>query len=450
MTKIEPKYFPHFDLVSGPGEGVHRAVEVGHGKLRNILKETNRLDVNFLPRQVPQEIADGACLVLQHNKEFLDFFHGFFSFGDFVTVQDGCRNTGCSLIGNIQNSLERANGDVAFVGKKCKIETPNEFTDTMPRKIIPSNIKTLLAYGAIYIIWGSTYLGIKYALQTIPPFFMMGIRSLSAGAILYLWSRSRGDDPVKREHWPALIIIGTLFFLIGHGLLGWAQQKVPSGLAALLVASEPLWIVTIESFVLRDARVRLKGIAGLILGFAGVVLLITSWKGLGTPQGGEAGALLILLGALSWSIGAVYSRVALLPRSPALAAGLELIVGGALLIALGFMFGEANELQPVSLRSLLSLAYLALFGSVVTFSAYVWLLSLTSATRVSTHAYVNPVIAVLLGWTVAGEQLNIQIIIAAAIIVVSVYLVLKDQLEKESRISGETHMDRARPPDYEP
>jgi drug/metabolite transporter (DMT)-like permease len=293
--------------------------------------------------------------------------------------------------------------------------------------------KTVLAFGAIYVIWGSTYLAIRYAVETIPPFLMMGSRSVIAGLILYVWSRSRGNVEIRREHLPALFIIGISFFLVGHGLLAWAQQRVPSGLAAVLVASEPLWIFIVESVFIRDTKVKAKGIAGLVLGFAGIVYLIASTKGIDASGADTIASFAIVLGAFSWSGGAIYSRVAKLPKSPIVAAGAELIIGGVLLLIAGLMFGEASSLQlsAISLRSLLGLGYLIVFGSVITFSAYLWLLSRTSATRISTHTYVNPIIAVFLGWIIAAEPLTMELLIATVLIVVSVYLVLNDHLNKK-------------------
>ena len=284
----------------------------------------------------------------------------------------------------------------------------------------------MAALAAIYVIWGSTYLAIKYALESFPPFLMMGARSLAAGLILYLWSRSRGEERARKEHVVPIVVIGVLFFLVGHGLLAWAQQKVPSGLAALLVASEPLWIAVIEAFLIRDDKATSRTIFGLILGFAGLSLLFAPGDKLGSQHLDSLSVFAVLLGTISWSLGAVYSRMAKLPRSPILSAGLELIVGGFLLVACGLFFGEGEQLRwsAVTPRSILGLVYLILFGSVITFTAYVWLLSITSATRVATHTYVNPVIAVFLGWAVASEALSLQIFLVTIIIVISVYLVL--------------------------
>ncbi len=299
-----------------------------------------------------------------------------------------------------------------------------------------SQIKLIAAFAAIYFIWGSTYLAIKYALEAIPPFIMMGTRSLAAGLILYLWSHTRGDEKVKKENVIPIVIIGILFFLVGHGLLAWGQQRIASGFAALLVASEPLCIAVIEAFLVRDDKAASRTIIGLICGFLGISILLAPGQELGAHDVDFLSAFAILLGTLSWSLGAVYSRVAKLPKAPALAAGLELLVGGFLLVICGLFMGEGSRLQidALSLRSILGLVYLIVFGSVVAFTAYVWLLSFTSATRVATHTYVNPVIAVFLGWAVAGEPMSLQTFVATIIIVISVYLVLGKKREISPRL----------------
>jgi drug/metabolite transporter (DMT)-like permease len=291
------------------------------------------------------------------------------------------------------------------------------------------NLKTLLAFGAIYIIWGSTYLAIRYAVETIPPLMMIGIRSLVAGSILYLISRSRSKEKIKRENIVPLLTLGAMFFLIGHGLLAWAQQYVPSGMAAVLVAAEPLWIIGIEWFILKDTRVKLRGIAGLFLGFGGIVYLIASTTTGTTSNNNFLASALIVAGTVSWGGGAVYARVAKVPKSPMLSSGMELIFGGALVLIASFIVGEPSQfhLSQVSLKSFLGLIYLIIFGSVIAFGAYIWLLGNTSATRISTHTYVNPIIAVFLGWLIANEQITTALLAATAVIIVSVYLVLYDQ-----------------------
>ena len=291
------------------------------------------------------------------------------------------------------------------------------------------NIRTILAFGAIYIIWGSTYLAIRYAVETIPPLMMIGIRSLTAGIILYFISRFKNREKIKRENILPLFTIGALFFLIGHGLLAWAQQYVPSGMAAVLVSAEPLWIIGIEWFFLKDIRVKGRGVSGLFLGFGAILYLIFTATGSTTSDNDFLASALIVVATLSWGAGAVYSRVANVPGSNLLSSGMELIFGGILVLIASFIIGEPSRFQisQVSLRSFLGLLYLITFGSVIAFSAYTWLLGHTSATRISTHTYVNPVIAVFLGWLIANEQITASLLVATVIIIISVYLVLYDQ-----------------------
>jgi drug/metabolite transporter (DMT)-like permease len=295
-----------------------------------------------------------------------------------------------------------------------------------------SDPKVVAAFATIYVIWGSTYLAIRYAVETIPPFFMMGIRSLIAGSILFLWSYKKGERIQRNELFP-LMILGTLFFLLGHGLLAWAQKIVASGIAAVLIASDPLWIGLIESLTIKEFRLSKKQIAGLILGFLGVGLLFLPTSGTTKPQMNAFGAFIILMSAITWSVGAVYSRVAKLPKSSVLAAGSELIIGGILLCVVAALLGELRTFDPsaISLRSAISLAYLIVFGSIVTFTAYVWLLTVTTATKIATHTYVNPVIAVLLGWAFADEQFTLVALIASSVIIFAVYLMLESKRKEQ-------------------
>jgi len=299
-------------------------------------------------------------------------------------------------------------------------------------------LKTILAFGAIYIIWGSTYLAIRFAIESFPPLMMMGIRSLTAGIILYSLNRFKNKEKVKAVNILPLLTIGAMFFLIGHGLIAWAQQFVPSGMTAVLVSGEPLLIIGIEWFFLKDIRVKLWGIVGLLLGFSGIVYLIVSTTDSSASNTNFLASALIVVGTLSWGGGAVYSRVAHVPKSPMLSSGMELIFGGILVLIASFIIGEPSQfhLSQVTLKSFLSLLYLILFGSVIAFSAYIWLLGNTSATRISTHTFVNPIIAVFLGWLFANEQITISLLIASVIIIVSVYLVLYDQYQDKKKNSS--------------
>jgi len=288
-----------------------------------------------------------------------------------------------------------------------------------------SKLKLLAAFIAVYFVWGTTYLAIKYAIETIPPFLMMGMRSLLAGIVLYTWGRLRGDANAARKELPSLILIGTLFFLIGHGVLAWAQLTVPSGVAALLVASEPIIIALFEPLFTREGRVRKRTVLGMLIGISGIAVLVLP-QGLDFGNANLLGSFGILIAASSWASGAIYSRVAKLPRSPLITGGLQLLFGGVLLILMSFIMGEWSDFNfsQVEVRSWLGLTYLVLFGSIITFSAYTWLLTVTSATRISTHTFINPVVAVFVGWAFGGEALTKGMLVAAVLIIISVYLVL--------------------------
>ena len=283
----------------------------------------------------------------------------------------------------------------------------------------------LAAFVAVYFVWGTTYLAIKYAIETIPPFLMMGMRSLLAGIVLYTWGRLRGDANVSRKELPSLILIGSLFFLIGHGVLAWAQQTVPSGVAALLVASEPIIIALFEPLFTKEGRVRKRTVLGMLIGMSGIAVLVLP-QGLNFDNANLLDSFGILIGASSWASGAIYSRVAKLPRSPLITGGMQLLFGGVLLILMSFILGEWSDFNfsQVVIRSWLGLMYLVVFGSIITFSAYTWLLTVTSATRISTHTFINPVIAVLVGWAFGSEALTKGMLLAAVLIIISVYLVL--------------------------
>jgi drug/metabolite transporter (DMT)-like permease len=294
-----------------------------------------------------------------------------------------------------------------------------------------SVLRVAIALGAVYLIWGSTYLAIRFAIETIPPFLMAGARYLTAGALLYGWSRLRGAPRPSLAQWRPAAIIGALLLLAGNGGVVWAEQRVSSGLAALLISTEPLWIVLLVWQ--RDRRQRPGGrvIAGLLLGFAGLVLLVRP----GSSSGGldPLGVAAVLIASLCWAGGSIYSQRAKLPSSQLLSTGMQMLSGGALLMIAAAITGEPARfaLAEVSARSLLSLAYLVVFGAIIAFTAYVWLLRSASAVLVSTYAYVNPVVAVLLGWAFAGEPLTKGTLIAAAVILTGVALISSAQGKKE-------------------
>jgi drug/metabolite transporter (DMT)-like permease len=276
---------------------------------------------------------------------------------------------------------------------------------------------------SIYLIWGSTYLAIRYAVESIPPLYTAGLRHLTAGIVLLWWCLAKRLRPTWAQI-RASLVIGTFFFLIGHGSLHWAEQHVPSGLASLLVATEPIFVFILSAAVAKQWHWNGWLLAGICLGFGGVGLLVG--RSALTPGSGMfLGSLAILLGALSWSVGVVYSRKSHLSGHPLLLSALSLLSGSVQLLLVGTLAGEYRgfSLASVSLRSWLSLGYLIVFGSVVAFTAYNWLLEHYSPTLVATHTYVNPIVAVLLGWLLAGEAVTLNVVIAAAMVIGAIVLV---------------------------
>ncbi len=281
----------------------------------------------------------------------------------------------------------------------------------------------IAAFAAVYVIWGSTYLAIRFAIETLPPFLMAGTRFVIAGVLLHSWSRLRGDPAPSRAHLAPSLMLGALFLLVGNGGVVWAEQRVPSGLAALLVAVTPAWTVLFE-WAHGGGAPSLRTLAGLAGGLVGVALLVapSDLAGGGVDLAGGAACL---LASMSWSLGSVRSRTLRLPASPAIASSLQMLAGGGLLVFAGLATGELPrvDLAGASARSVVALAYLIVFGSLVAFTAFTWLLRVSTPSRVATCAYVNPVVAVLLGWVFAGERLGPRSLLAAAIIVLGVVLI---------------------------
>jgi len=289
-----------------------------------------------------------------------------------------------------------------------------------------SAAKLLLAFAAIYFIWGSTYLAIRVALEGFPPFLLMGVRSVVAGGALYLWARRQSAETPSGFHWRGALVCGVLMFLIGHGGLAWGQERVASGIAALLLTSEPFWIALLGWKFAGESRPTGRTVAGLVVGFLGLGLLLGPGKLVEEAAIDLLGAGVILVGAFSWAWGALYSRSASLPRSPVLSAGMQLLAGGGCLLLVALASGEVEAMasSTLTLRPVAALAYLIVFGSIVSFSAYVWLLRVVSPTTVTTHTFVNPVVAVLLGWALLEEPLTATTIVASIVIVTGVALVV--------------------------
>jgi drug/metabolite transporter (DMT)-like permease len=286
--------------------------------------------------------------------------------------------------------------------------------------------KLWVALLSLYIVWGSTYLGIRFAVETIPPFLHAAIRFLISGVILYAWRRAAGDPAPTLNQWKSTAIVGAALLLGGNGLVAWAEQTVPSGIAALLITTSPFWLVLFESMRAGGAKPTWQAILGLIVGFAGVFILI----GPAEVMGGEGsfdtfGIILLLLAPVFWSMGSIYAKGADLPKSTLLGTGMEMLMGAVALFLVSLVRGELNGfgLGEVSMRSWLALLYLITFGSLIGFVSYGWLLHNAPVSLMSTYAYVNPVVAVLLGNLLADEPLNGRILLAAAIIIGSVILI---------------------------
>jgi drug/metabolite transporter (DMT)-like permease len=281
-------------------------------------------------------------------------------------------------------------------------------------------MKKLAAFAAIYLIWGSTYLAIRIAVGDIPPLLLMGARCTVAGMLLLAWARASHQRATGAQ-WRHAVVAGALMIALTYGALAWAEQRLTSGIAALLSATSPLWLTTMQWR--ETGRPSVRTAIGLLLGLAGVGVLMTAGT-IGHVDAGAAGVLVV--GTLAWAAGSLYARPPRLPRSATLGAGMPLLLGGLMLLAVSVATRELThyDLRIVSHASLWALAYLIVFGSVIAFSAYEWLLRVAPASRVSTHAYVNPLIAVGLGWSVAGEPITATTGAAALVIAASVALVV--------------------------
>ncbi|HHY84099.1 MAG TPA: EamA family transporter [Verrucomicrobia bacterium] len=282
------------------------------------------------------------------------------------------------------------------------------------------------AFAAIYVIWGSTYLGIRYGVETIPPFLMAGSRFLVAGLILYAFAFVRSGERPSLRQWRVAAVAGALMLLLGNGGVTWAEQVIPSSVAALLVALTPLWMVLMDWARPRGVRPSNSVIQGLVVGFLGVAVL-TSGQGRGQGTFYAWGVAALMLASMCWAWGSLYTRHADKPKSALLSVAMQMITGGALLMLAGVLAGELHSFSwsRISTGSAVAWLYLTIAGSLIGFPAYVWLLQVSTPARVSTYAYVNPFIAVLLGCTIGREPLSSNLFIAGALIIVAVALIVR-------------------------
>ncbi len=303
----------------------------------------------------------------------------------------------------------------------------------------PVTGRVWLALATVYVVWGSTYLGIDLAVRTMPPFLMAAVRFLVAGAILYAWAVRRGDrtDRPTARHWLSAFLIAVPMLAVGNAAVGWAEQTLDTGTASLIIASVPLWMALLDR-VFYAQRLARTIVIGLGVGFAGVGLLVAPG---GAGGAGSRAGVVLVFGSLAWAIGSLYSRRAQLPRRPLVAAGMQMLAGGVALTAVAGASGEIGRVHPsqISLESWLGLGYLVVAGSLLGFTAYMWLLREAPTSLVGTYAYVNPVVAVLLGTLLLGEPLGWRTLLGGGIILAAVALIV-----------GTPKRKRAQPPELRP
>ena len=283
-------------------------------------------------------------------------------------------------------------------------------------------IRMVLSFFAIYVLWGTTFLAIRIAVEELPPLFAAGARFFTAGVLLYVFMRAKGEAKPTLIQWRSLTIMALLMFVAEYGPLFWAEKYVPSGVVSVLAATLPILTMLLEMLILRRQRMRLTLAMAVFIGFAGVAVLLL-------PGGGQHLALIpcvaILAGATTWSLGSVLTRSMELPKSRPTTAGAAMMLGGGMLLALSAGFGEMHPFPHISERAIFALLYLIVFGSLLAFTAFVWLLAHMPATRVSSHAYVNPIVAVALGYFAAGEIITWRIIAGSVLVLISVFLILR-------------------------
>jgi drug/metabolite transporter (DMT)-like permease len=294
---------------------------------------------------------------------------------------------------------------------------------TLPRlRSSQLDLRVVVAFFAIYVLWGATFLAIRVAVLEVPPLLVAGVRFFIAGSILYGFMRLRGEPSPTAAEWRSLAVMALFMFVVTYGALFWAEQYVPSGITSVIEATLPITTLTLEVFVFRQQPFRWEMLGAVAVGFGGVALLLIHNE---QQSVAVLPCLAILAGGIAWSTGAVLTRSMPLPKSRPLTAGGAMMLGGMVLLVLSRISGEINPLPHIPLRAGIALLYLILAGSLVAFTAYVWLLGRMPATRVASHAYVNPVVAVALGYFVAGETISFRTLLASVLIVLSVFLILR-------------------------
>jgi drug/metabolite transporter (DMT)-like permease len=306
--------------------------------------------------------------------------------------------------------------------------------------------KTLLAFAIIYFVWGSTFLAIRIGVREVPPLLLAAMRFLVAGIVLYGWMVARGERSPSRRQWMSVVLLALLIFVVDYGLLFWAEQRVPSGLAAVMMATIPVFIAISEILFLRTQRLTVRLSLALLIGIGGVAVLMSHSLNLGGAPIDSAGAVALIIGSISWSIASVLTRKLPLPTSKVMSSGAQMLAGGVLLTLTAAALGEFRNFHPstVSREAWLSLLYLIIAGSIVGFTAYVWLIHHESPTKVGTYAYVNPVVAVLLGYLLGGETLGLRTILGTLFVLISVVVITTTRTKKPVASPSIQHAEEPR------
>ena len=292
--------------------------------------------------------------------------------------------------------------------------------------------KTLLAFAIIYFVWGSTFLAIRVGVREVPPFLLAAMRFQVAGVVLYLWMIAQGERSPSRRQWMSAFLLALLIFVLDYGLLFWAQQRAPSGIAAVMMATIPLFMALSEIIFLRTQRLTVRLALALLVGIGGVAVLMSRSLNLGGVPIDRAGAVALIIAAMSWSIASALTRKLPLPPSKVMSSGAQMLAGGVLLALTAAALGEFGNFRPsaVSREAWLALLYLIVAGSIIAFTAYVWLIHHESPTKVGTYAYVNPVVAVLLGYFLGGETLGLRTILGTLFVLISVLVITTTPVKK--------------------
>ena len=292
--------------------------------------------------------------------------------------------------------------------------------------------KTLLAFAIIYLVWGSTFLAIRIGVHEVPPFLFAAVRFMVAGLVLCGWMFAHGEPLPSALQWRSVFQLALLIFVIDYGLLFWAEQRVPSGIAAVMMATIPVFMALSEIVFLRTQRLTVRLASALFVGLAGVAVLMSRSLNLGGAPIDNAGAIALIIGSVSWSIASVLTRKLPLPSSKVMSSGAQMLAGGVLLSLVAATLGEFRNFNPVTVSraAWFSLLYLIVAGSIIGFTAYVWLIHHESPTKVGTYAYVNPIVAVLLGYLLGDEALGLRTILGTLFVLISVLLITTTRAKK--------------------